>query len=360
MKIIFSGGGTLGPVVPLLAIREAVAAKYPDARFAWVGTNFGPEREIVTAAGIPFYTIGAGKWRRYASFKNIIDIVKIIIAFFQSIYIIWREKPSCLISAGGFVSVPLHWAGWLLGVPEWVHQQDVEVGFANKLMFSFAKKVTTALEETSKKLPEYKSEWLGNPCRNLVATPDAVAHARATFKIPEGAPLIFALGGGTGSESLNRMVLDALQHWPPEWHVIHLLGRERTHELSERAAGLFPNYHPFPFFTTQMAAAYALATVVFARAGFNTLTELSALGKAAIIYPMYGTHQEANAALCAKNNAIVLMLNQTDSGYKLAQMVKDLVVSPVKREHLANHLHRLLPIAKPDRLVHIVEELVED
>jgi UDP:flavonoid glycosyltransferase YjiC (YdhE family) len=33
MKIIFSGGGTLGPVTPLLAVAAAYKQAHPDAEF---------------------------------------------------------------------------------------------------------------------------------------------------------------------------------------------------------------------------------------------------------------------------------------------------------------------------------------
>lgn len=360
MKIIFSGGGTLGPVVPLLAVREAVAQKYPATKFIWVGTKTGPERAIVENAGLPFFVIGAGKWRRYFSGWNFTDVFKIIISFFQSLYLIWREKPDLLISAGGFVSVPLHWAGYLLGVPSWVHQQDVELGLANRLMFRFAKKITTALRDTASLLPKHKSEWLGNPVRDLTATPAELSAARVRFNIPAGAPVIFALGGGTGSASVNKLVLDAVSEWPPDWHIIHLVGAERPRELTESAAKVFSNYHVYQFFTGEMKLAFALADVVIARAGFGTLTELAALSKAAVILPMYGTHQEANARLFAEHDGIILIAKGTNTGFKLAQIVRELIAKPQKRALLGARFHELLPRANPEKVVAIVEELVEN
>src|SRR3989344_1839689 len=285
MKIILSGGGTLGPVVPLLAVVEAYKAKHPETQFIWVGTKNGPEKEVVEEAGLPFFIIGAGKWRRYFSFWNVVDIFRLVIGIFQSLLLLWQEKPDLLISSGGFVSVPLHWAGALLGIPAWVHQQDVRVGLANRLMFPFARKITTALRDTAAALPERRTEWIGNPSRDL-SIGDTVetrliasVQARKHFSIPESAPVIFALGGGTGSASINKIILEAVSHWPKQWHIIHLVGKERPKELMERAANTFPNYHVYTFFTHEMKAAYAIADVVVARAGFGTLTELAALSK---------------------------------------------------------------------------------
>lgn len=357
MKIILSGGGTLGPVIPLLAIAEAYRAKYPNAQFVWVGTPNGPERALVEEARIPFASIGAGKWRRYFSLLNVLDIFRNIAAFFQSIIIIVREKPDLLISCGGFVSVPLHWAGALMAVPAWVHQQDIRLGFANKLMFPFAKKVTTALRDSVAGLPEKKTEWIGNPVRDL-SVKDVVV-SRMKFKIPEGAPVILAMGGGTGSTSINNVVIEALPLLSKKWHIINLVGKERSKEGAEKAADLYQNYHALPFLTDQMKDAYAIADVIIARAGFSTLTELAALSKAAIIMPMYGTHQEDNAKQFADHDGIILLEKGNDMGIKLAQMIKDLVEIPEKRQELGENLHRLLPRTKSGKIVEIIDELIK-
>jgi UDP-N-acetylglucosamine:LPS N-acetylglucosamine transferase len=76
MKIIFSGGGTLGPVTPLLAVAAAYKQAHPDAEFIWVGTKFGPERQVVEEAGLTFYPLNGGKWRRYLSFWNIVNNIE--------------------------------------------------------------------------------------------------------------------------------------------------------------------------------------------------------------------------------------------------------------------------------------------
>src|SRR3989339_1814778 len=159
MKIILSGGGTLGPVVPLLVIAEMYRKYNPAVQFIWVGTKNGPEKEMVAKHGILFYSLTAGKWRRYFSFWNFIDIFKIFVSFFSSLILLRQEKPDLLISGGGFESVPLHWVGWLLGIPCWIHQQDVLPGLANQLMSRTATKITTALKESATAFSR-KSEWI--------------------------------------------------------------------------------------------------------------------------------------------------------------------------------------------------------
>ncbi|TAN32690.1 UDP-N-acetylglucosamine--N-acetylmuramyl-(pentapeptide) pyrophosphoryl-undecaprenol N-acetylglucosamine transferase [Patescibacteria group bacterium] len=356
MKIMFSGGGTLGPVTPLLAVHEIYRRRNPGAKFVWVGTKRGPEKKILEKYNIVFYAVTSCKWRRYFSLRNIIDAIKFGVAFFQCLILLWIETPDLLVSAGGFVSVPLHWAGALLGIPAWVHQQDPSVGLANKLNARFAKKITTALRDTARFFPEKKTEWLGNPVRDLTVG-DAQA-ARGRLGLPLTGPVIFALGGGTGASKLNELVLQSLASLPKDWQVIHLLG-DRPMEMAERAAQTFTNYHPRQFFTHEMKDAYAAADVVIARAGFGTISELAALGKAAVIIPMPGSHQEENAKLLSANKAAIVLREETANGMKLAHIVDEIARYPEFKDYLGNRLRSILPPARPERVVEIIEELTE-
>ncbi|MBP6859475.1 MAG: UDP-N-acetylglucosamine--N-acetylmuramyl-(pentapeptide) pyrophosphoryl-undecaprenol N-acetylglucosamine transferase [Candidatus Magasanikbacteria bacterium] len=355
MKIMFSGGGTLGPVVPLLAVAEIYKKHDPQAVFFWVGTERGPEKELIAEYNIPFFTIISGKLRRYISLWNIFDIFKIVFGFFQSLFLLWQKKPDLLITAGGFVSVPLHAAAFALGIPAWVHQQDAQVGLANKIMSYTAKKITTALRDSQSAFPEYKTEWIGNPVRDLSV--QSIVESRKKFNIPEGAPIILAMGGGTGSSTINKLVIEALPAWPRNWHVIHLVGKERPKQLQENATKVFPNYHVYQFLKSGIRDVYAIADVVIARAGFGTITELAALGKAAILIPMSGTHQEVNTKLLVENKAAIVLDERTDSGLKLARIVADMIELPETREYLADRLHTVLPPANPLKIVEIIKSI---
>ncbi len=164
MKILFSGGGTLGPVTPLLALHETINVMEP-LEFVWVGTKNGPEKVLVKKSGIRFLTLPSSKLRRYFSLQTFVDIFVFVQAFVQAIFLLRREKPQVCIYAGGYVSVPLHCAAWILGIPTWVHQQDVEVGLANRLMAPMATLITVALETSVAHFSKKKTRMLGNPVR---------------------------------------------------------------------------------------------------------------------------------------------------------------------------------------------------
>ncbi|MBU1613285.1 UDP-N-acetylglucosamine--N-acetylmuramyl-(pentapeptide) pyrophosphoryl-undecaprenol N-acetylglucosamine transferase, partial [Patescibacteria group bacterium] len=349
--------GTLGPVTPLLAVVEAYRKSHPEARFVWVGTKNGPERELVEKYQIPFFVITSGKLRRYFSLKNFIDIFKLIIGFFHSLVFLIQEKPDLIISAGGFVSVPLHWAGVVVGVPAWVHQQDVLPGLANRLIAPFAKKITTAVKDSMKFFSEEKTEWIGNPSRDLSATNST--ESRNRFGIPAKAPVLLAMGGGTGSFRVNQIVVEALQYLPEDWHVIHLAGKERPKQMAINATKIFENYRVYDFFTDEMKDAYASADVVVCRGGFASITELAALSKPAIILPMSETHQEENAKFFSEQNAVIVLDEKIATGLELAQVAKDLMSDSAQRMKMGKKLHEILPKTGEKKIVGIIDGLLK-
>ena len=50
----------------------------------YIGSS-GIEKTMIEQTSVDFYTISAGKLRRYMSFQNFIDIFKVIFGCFQSL-----------------------------------------------------------------------------------------------------------------------------------------------------------------------------------------------------------------------------------------------------------------------------------
>jgi UDP-N-acetylglucosamine--N-acetylmuramyl-(pentapeptide) pyrophosphoryl-undecaprenol N-acetylglucosamine transferase len=353
MKIIFSGGGTLGPVTPLLAIKQMVEQAHPTASFLWVGTNRGPEKELVLEQSVRFVTLSSGKFRRYISLWNVIDVGRVIVGFFQSLVLIWKEKPDICISAGGFISVPLHWAAWFMGVPTWVHQQDVRVGLSTRLMQPFARVITTALSSVAQSFSSKKAHWIGNPVRQGILHGDAHIAAKE-FNLDPSLPTVFVTGGGTGSMKVNQMVVEALGQLEGIAQVVHLTGKERPRDLIEPADRQFDFYHPFVFFTDQMKHAYAASAMVVSRGGFGTISELAALAKPAIIIPKAG-HQEENVLFLEKEHAVIVLDEALSSGLHLAKEIRRLLEEVAQAKSMGLRLQRLLPQAKARDVINILE-----
>lgn len=351
-KIIFSGGGTLGSVTPLLGLAAALRKKYAEAEIVWVGTATGPEKGLIEAAGYRFVSLPTAKWRRYWSWQNIGDLGRGLVAFWRANKILWQEQPRLCISAGAYVSVPLHWAAWFQGIPTWIHQLDVAPGLANRLMARVAKVISVSVSESVSFFPRGKTVCIGNFVRPDIGVTDATV-ARAFWQITDADPVVLVLGGGTGAERVNELVAAAAPQLLGEAHIIHSLGAERSTRLAKILVAQYPGrYRPVPFLAGSMAQAYAVADVVVTRGGFGTLTELAALSKAAIVIPIPG-HQQANVRFFLDKKAVIAVDERLTDGNHLAQVIKHLLQQPGLRTQLGTHLHAAAPSADMSRAMSI-------
>lgn len=344
--IILTGGGTGGSVTPLLAL----VSNFRDAGYevVWMGTHHGLERTMVEEEKISYYGISSGKWRRYASLKNITDFFKILIGFFESLVILHRLKPSLVMTAGGFVSVPIAWAAWILGYPIIVHQQDLKPGLANRLMAPCAAHITVTF---SKSLEDYgkKAILTGNPIRQ------EFKQIKTTPASPEDTSILI-MGGGTGSEAINQLVKQELTRLTSLASVTHITGEGKSSESAEANS----RYHPSSFLSAQeIAIAMTRATIVITRAGLGTLTELAYLGKASILIPMPHSHQEDNALYVQEEKAAIVLSQVGLTGQRLVEVATDIIDHSDKRQALEQGMSHLMPREANEKVYLVAKEILE-
>ena len=365
MRIILSGGGTMGPVTPLLAVAEELGTRDsgPGTReineLLWIGTHKGPEREYVERAGIRFRTILSGKLRRYWSWWNIIDPLFILAGFIQSLILILRWRPDAIVSAGGYVSVPLVWAGWILGIPSVIHQQDVLPLLAVRLMAPFARTITVAFPETAKRFHGLdhgtggRVEIIGNPVRRFVEVVRANRERLRVeglrhFGLSADRLVVLVFGGGTGSKTLNDFIGATAAELLAAAQVIHVTGKGKLG--IGKQAGLYET----EFLKDDLPLAYAVADLVVSRAGIGSIAELSAVGLPTILVPIPNSHQEANADYVHKRDAAVVVREDGRFHQALLSDIKNLLNDPGRRSELCNKIHALLPSSSCARFADII------
>ncbi len=354
-KIFFSGGGTGGSVAPLLAIFEELKND-ANFEFFWVGTKDGVEKEMLANKNIKYFSIAAGKFRRYWSWQNFIDIAKIKIGFWQSLIILIKKRPSIIVSAGSFVSVPLVWAGWLLRVPSIIHQQDAQSGLANKLMAPLAKIITTTFE---KSLNDYgkKARWIGNPIRKeLIDNKVGRQEAYQKLGLMHDLPTLLVLGGGTGAMAINELIKNNLNELTKFCQIIHITGKDKSIISTANS-----RYHSFEFLDTfGLIKVFTAADVVISRCGMNVLTELSYLGKSSILIPIPDSHQEANAKIFAQANAAIVLEQNKISNQDFVATIRDLINNRARRDELSVNIQKVIKKGANQELVKIIKELLHD
>lgn len=363
MKVLFSGGGTMGSVSPLVAIYEELKSRDLSLEVLWLGTSNGPEKDFVAKYGIPFEHIVSGKLRRYLSLWNVLTPLEVLIGIIQSYFIMGKFKPDIVLTAGSFTAVPVVYAAWLKKIPRIVHQQDLEIGLANKLMAKKATLVTVTFSESESAFPGKKVVVTGNPVRREVldASQDK---ALAFFNLNPNLPTILITGGGTGAQTINQVVLESLGDLISKYQIIHLTGKGKS--INQQIADFYPReilklieerYRAFEFLSQENYDAMALADLVVSRSGFSTLTELAVLGKAAMIIPHPG-HQEINAQFFAKNNAIKILTQKDLTRENLISVIDYLMKNPGERQHLSQNISQLIDKNASRKYVGLIDDIL--
>ena len=90
-KIVLTGGGTAGHVIPNLALLPKLLAEGWDVQY--IGSKVGIEKRLVEAKGIPFHGISSGKLRRYFAWRNFTDPLRVLVGFFQAWLLLGRLQP---------------------------------------------------------------------------------------------------------------------------------------------------------------------------------------------------------------------------------------------------------------------------
>jgi UDP-N-acetylglucosamine--N-acetylmuramyl-(pentapeptide) pyrophosphoryl-undecaprenol N-acetylglucosamine transferase len=283
-------GGTGGHIFPGLAVAEALRAR--GWRVHWLGGGAGTmESQLVPPRGFAFESIDFGGVRGKGLKTLFFLPLKLLRAFWQSIVVVRRVKPDVVIGLGGYITFPAGMMAVLLGKPLVLHEQNSIAGMANRILAGVADRVFTAFPNVLK-----KSAWVGNPLRAaFLEQADPAERMRSRT----GPLKLLVVGGSLGAKALNEIVPKAIALLPADARpvVLHQSGAKQIDELRANYAAVGVQAELTPFIDNT-AQAYADADIIVCRAGASTVTEIAAVGAAAVFVPFPAAvddHQTTNA-----------------------------------------------------------------
>lgn len=315
MRIVLVGGGTGGHFYPLIAIAEELLA-YAKAQKLILPELYymGPsayDPGSLFAYGITHTKVPAGKIRRYVSPKNISDL---FVTFWGILVAIWKLYviyPDVVMSKGGYTSVPVVIAAWILRIPVVIHESDATPGRANKLGAKFARYIAVSYDDTAEYFNPDKVALTGIPIRRVLREAP-VSDPFSMLGIPNDR-LLFVIGGSLGAERINNLILESLDELLPQYTILHQVGERNVEPVQKSADALSENkdllkkYHIRGFLDVEsFHAALSAAEVVISRAGSGTIHEIAIHGKPAILIPIpedVSHDQRTNAYAYARSGA---------------------------------------------------------
>lgn len=328
LRVVLAGGVSGGHIYPLIAVSEAMRKAATESDIALTLRYMGPdgtfEASAMHDAGIPTTHIQSGKWRRYFSPLNFLDIFRVIAGFFQCLAYLWYYLPDVVFAKGGAASIPIVLVAWLYRIPVVIHDSDAIVGRANRFLAHFATEILSGFPNLRGLAPSTQFTFVGNPVREVV-TSGTVESAVTRFGLANAQRVVLVLGGSQGAQSLNQLVLEALPRLVAAgYSVLHQVG-ERNLEYVQSASAYLDetvrgSYHPYAFLSSvELSDAYAVASIILCRSGASSLSEALILGKPTITVPIpesANDHQRANAYTLADSGA-VLVIEESNLGPNL-------------------------------------------
>jgi UDP-N-acetylglucosamine--N-acetylmuramyl-(pentapeptide) pyrophosphoryl-undecaprenol N-acetylglucosamine transferase len=358
MKILLTGGGTGGHIVPFLSVVEEVRKREPDAKFLFVGPK-SDFNESLRAAGIEVREIRAGKIRRYFSLQNFLDFFNLLIGTDEAFFHILAYKPDVIFSKGGFASVPVVLAASYTRTPVLTHESDTVPGLANRLIGRFARKIFISFPKTQDYFPYAKTIVTGNPIRGDILRGDR-ERARRFFSLREHIPVVLVFGGSQGAQRINETLLEALPLITEKYFVIHVCGAKNFDSIKRRVSEMNmthrDRYREYPYLHEEMKDAFAICDYVISRAGANSLAEIMALNKPSLIIPLStaaGNHQYFNAKYFADEEYILMLSEDELNAETLSDKLDEL---NERKDELVANMTRLDAAPKGKRPEEIIAE----
>ncbi|RFO95886.1 undecaprenyldiphospho-muramoylpentapeptide beta-N-acetylglucosaminyltransferase [Rhodoferax lacus] len=348
---LIMAGGTGGHIFPGLAVAEALRAK--GWRVHWLGAPGSMESRLVPARGFALELVDFSGVRGKGIKTLVLLPLRLLRAFWQSLQVVRRVKPDVLVGLGGYITFPGGLMGVACGKPLVLHEQNSVAGLANKVLASVADRVFTAFPNVSP-----MGVHVGNPLRSEFLKQ---AEPQARFAGRSGLLRLLVVGGSLGARALNSVVPKALALIPADQRpqVIHQSGEKQIDELRANyaAAGVTAELTPF---ITDTAAAFADADLVLCRAGASTVTEIAAVGAAAVFVPFPSAvddHQTSNARFLVDQGAGWLMPQTDMTPQRLATFLQSTDRAALLQRALA--AKQMQQLRATDAVVAACEELAK-
>ena len=354
-RVLFTCGGTAGHVNPAIALAQLMAKKNPRTQFLFVGADRGLEKDLIPQAGYDFQTVHISSFHR--SLKpaeirhNLVSLYNLVRSPAEARAILRAFRPDVVVGTGGYASFPMVKAAAKAGIPTAVHESNMVPGLTTELLEPYADRIMVGFEACREhyRHPD-KVIVTGTPVRGDFFSMTR-REAKAALGVDDGRPLIVSFWGSLGAAGMNRRMANflALEAAKEPFHHIHGAGKsgygqvlsllkEKGVDLAEHPALQVREY------IYDMATVMRAADLVLCRAGASTISELTALGVAAVIVPspyVTNNHQEKNARVLEKAGGAAVVLEKDADGPTLFRTACSILHDDAARERMESAMASL-------------------
>jgi len=326
--VLLAAGGTGGHLFPAEALAHALGARgievelVTDERALRYGDSF-PARAM--------HTIPAGTPRGGSLFKRAEALAQLALGVGVAWRRIRRLRPSVVVGFGGYPTVPPLLSASLLGIPTVLHEANGVMGKANRFLAARVNAIAAGFPLGDVAAFRDKITVTGNPLR-----PNALAAISEPYPQEDGRLRVLVTGGSQGARVMADVVPAAVAALPEDLRARLVIAQQTRQEDIARVSGVYERAgvkaEIAPFFS-DLPLRIARAQLVIARAGASTVSELSAIGRSAILVPLphaLDQDQAANAAVLQATGAAEVVRQENFTPRFLSERLAQFLADPAE------------------------------
>lgn len=330
-NIVLTGGHA---ATTALSTIEEILRSWKGVEVYWIGSKrafegkktLSIEAEIFPKKGIKFEPIIMGRLQRKFTLWTIPSLIKFPFGFIHGLFLLLKIRPKIILSFGGFASFPIVFWSFFLRIPLILHEQTSAAGRANRFASPFAQKIALARGSSKKYFPSKKTVEVGNPLMTQIAN----IAPRENVSEP---PVVFITGGSRGARTINDLIEGGLDKLLKKYLVIHQTGAldfEKFNNMrSKMKKELKKRYEVYSVIDPmEMDNLFRQADVVVSRAGANSVSEIIATKRPAILIPIpwvYLNEQQKNAEFAESLGIAEILLQSEATPEKLIEGIEKIV-----------------------------------
>ena len=345
---------------PALAVVGALVASNESVEVLWVGGEGGMEASIVQRAGLNYKAIPAAGLHGVGPLAFPGNLVRMARGIRASRKILRQFQPEALFFTGGFVGVPVSYAGRHL--PQAIYVPDIEPALALRWISRWANAIAVTTEESLAYYPEDRDVVVaGYPTRKELV-PGPKGPSRHALGLTPDVPTVLVFGGSRGARSINQALWNCLPGLLLDMQIVHITGQLDWPRAEEQLAALEPaqkaRYCPYPYVHDGMANVFSAADLVVSRAGAAVLGEYPLFGLPALLvpYPHAWRYQWVNARFLEKHGAAKILKDE-HLEHRLAKQILSLMADSGERERMGAAMRALHKPGAAKRVAHVLNQL---
>jgi UDP-N-acetylglucosamine--N-acetylmuramyl-(pentapeptide) pyrophosphoryl-undecaprenol N-acetylglucosamine transferase len=364
-RLLITGGGSGGHLIPGLALAERARECFPDLEVIFFRTRRPVEGQVFAEAD---RAITVRELELCAPGRSPLSAARFLKGCFRSTLEVRaelrRSSTDLVVALGGYPSLPGILAALRERTPLLLLEQNLTPGRVVKRFARWADAIACPVGAAPRIGPHAGRRTIlvetGTPLRRTVLLAREGRAARgpaAEGPASQGRRTVLVVGGSQGARAINRALmasLPVLGAFRERISWIHLTGNADKEAVEEayRKEGWDARVYGY---TSHLPLLFAGSDLVLSRAGGATVSELAAIGvpSALVPYPHHrDRHQEENALSLARAGAARLIPEEELGPESLASLFQEVLFDPVRLRAMEA---AALALGRPQAADHVLE-----